>query len=122
MDEDSVDRITTKSRGIEASAFIGGFVAAEGCFTRGTQRFRFAVALGATDLGMLRLIKNVLGVGTIRRYERRQPHFDDEVVFAVTSRTDLVTAIVPFMDRWLPESYKREQYLAWRADLLRGGN
>jgi hypothetical protein len=32
--------------------------------------------------------------------------------------TDHVEVIVPFMDQHLPPSHKREQYLAWRAQLL----
>ena len=31
---------------------------------------------------------------------------------------DLVEVVVPFMDAHLPASYKRGQYLAWRADLV----
>jgi hypothetical protein len=31
---------------------------------------------------------------------------------------DLVGIVAPFMDAHLPASYKRSQYLAWRAELL----
>lgn len=31
---------------------------------------------------------------------------------------DLVGVVVPFMDVHLPASYKRDQYLAWRAAVL----
>ena len=118
MDEDFADPTITNSPDTDEYAFIGGFVAGEGCFTRSGGRFRFAVALGATDAVMLDLMRRVLGVGTIRRYGRRKPHYDDEVVLTVMNRRSLVEVVVPFMDRWLPDSYKRQQYERWRRDLL----
>ena len=118
MDEESAGFITTGSPDTEAADFLGGFVAAEGCFTRSGRRFRFAVQLGAVDGGMCGLFADVLGCGTIHRYPRRRPHYDDEVVFAVQSKRDLVEVVLPFMDAHLPASYKRSQYLAWRAELL----
>jgi len=118
VDEDFVDPTITRSPATESCAFIGGFIAGEGCFTRHDRRARFAVALGATDVEMLRLIKRTLGVGFINHYARRKSHFDDVAIFAVSNQQDLVRVIVPFMDVWLPPSYKREQYLAWRAQLL----
>lgn len=49
---------------------------------------------------------------------RRKAHYDDEVIFSVQSMRDHLAATIPFMDAHLPESYKRQQYLAWRAELL----
>jgi hypothetical protein len=60
----------------------------------------------------------VFGVGHLVRSPRRKPHYDDEVQFFVASTRELVEVVVPFMDVHLPESYKREQYLEWRARLL----
>jgi hypothetical protein len=40
------------------------------------------------------------------------------VQFTVQATRDLVEVVVPFMDAHLPPSYKREQYLEWRARLL----
>ena len=57
-------------------------------------------------------------MGNVRLYPRRKPHYDDEVVFAVRKLRDLVEVVVPFMDVYLPPSYKRQQYLEWRATLL----
>ena len=118
MDEESAGFITTDLPATEVADFLGGFVAAEGCFTHSGRRFRFAVQLGAVDGGMCGVFADVLGCGTIHRYPRRRPHYDDEVVFAVQSLADLVEVVVPFMDVHLPASYKRVQYLAWRAELL----
>jgi hypothetical protein len=108
----------------ELAAFLGGFTAAEGCFTRhetgGTrQRFAFRVGLGATDSAMCDLYRSSLGVGRIVRSPRRKPHYDDEITFSVQSLGELVDVVVPFMDQWLPMSHKREQYLTWRRELLR---
>jgi hypothetical protein len=76
------------------------------------------VALGAVDRTSAELLRSFLGVGRIRTYPRRKPHYDDEVVFAVRAFGDLVEVIVPFMDAHLPPSHKREQYRAWKMELL----
>jgi hypothetical protein len=102
----------------EEAAFLGGFVAAEGCFTRTGRRFRFAVSLAATDAGVCRQLAALLRVGAIRTSPRRRPHYDDEVTFAVQSLRELVEVVIPFMDEHLPASHKRAQYIAWRAQLL----
>lgn len=104
----------------KAAAFLGGFVAAEGTFTNANgTRFRFAVALGAQDVGSCVALQAFLGVGRVYRYPRRRSHYDDEVVYTVMKMSDLVTVIVPFMDAHLPESFKRMQYRDWRAALMR---
>ncbi len=58
------------------------------------------------------------GAGRVSLSPRRQPHYDDEVTFRVDRLSDLIDVVVPFMDEHLPPSYKREQYEAWRAELL----
>ena len=107
------------------AGFVAGFVAAEGCFTSSAtpqgRRFRFAVALGALDEGVCHLLHAFFVVGSVRTYARRRPHHDDECVFAVQGRRDLVEVVVPFLDAHLPPSHKRDQYEAWRAALLRAG-
>lgn len=49
---------------------------------------------------------------------RRKPHYDDECSFAIQGLQDHLRVTIPFMDEHLPASYKREQYLAWREQLL----
>ena len=101
------------------AAFLGGFVAAEGCFTgSGDRHFRFSVGLGAEDRAMCTVLLIVLDVGGVSTSRRRRAHYDDEVQFWVQSIRDLVEVVVPFMDAHLPESHKRRQYLEWRARLL----
>lgn len=104
----------------DTARFLGGFVAAEGCFTRTPDpgHFSFAVGLGATDTVMCDLLAEFLGVGTVHRRGRRQPHYDDEVTFQVRKLADLVHILVPFMDAHLPPSSKRGQFESWRAELL----
>jgi hypothetical protein len=104
------------------AAFVAGFVVAEGCFTlarrSGIGRFRFAIGLGAIDGDLCRMFVAYFGVGRIVEWPRRKEHYDDEVAYVVNRTADLVEVIVPFMDEHLPDSYKRTQYLAWRARLL----
>jgi hypothetical protein len=111
---------TTGSPATDLADFLGGFVAAEGCFsrTRNTTRFRFAVALAAADAAMCGCLRLFLGCGSVHQYRRRREHYDDEVVFAVQGLRDLIEIVVPFMDAHLPPSFKREQYLTWRGELL----
>ena len=100
--------------------FLGGFFAGEACFLGGPEnrRFRFQVGLGAVDTESCEVARAFLGVGSLVRSARRQPHYDDEVALVVRRLADLVEVVVPFMDEHLPPSYKREQYLVWRAALL----
>jgi hypothetical protein len=103
----------------ETAPFLAGFIVAESTFTFCAPRsFCFAVTLGAADGDSCHLLRSFLGVGTIHEYNRRQPHYDDEIRFQVRKLRDLVEVIVPFMDEHLPPSHKREQYLVWRTELL----
>jgi hypothetical protein len=104
------------------AAFLSGFVVAEGCFTRsvirGQERYTLAIGVGAIDASYCDQVRELTGVGRVQWAPRRKAHYDDEVTFAVQSLRELVEVVVPFMDEWLPPSHKRDQYLAWRADLL----
>ncbi|CAN5252708.1 hypothetical protein BH18ACT4_BH18ACT4_09360 [soil metagenome] len=120
MADDCVGGITTVRQVTDLAAFLAGFVAGEGCFTAQLShgRFAFRVGLGARDRGMCEQLLSFFGVGHLAEWPRRRPHYDDEVAYVVGSLRELVTVIVPFMDEHLPPSYKRDQYLVWRADLL----
>jgi hypothetical protein len=67
---------------------------------------------------MCNVMHDLLGVGHTYESPRRKEHYDDEVSYIVQSLPELITVVVPFMDAHLPQSYKREQYLAWRERLL----
>jgi len=116
--EASADRITTVPPAGDLAAFVAGFVCAEGCFTGGDDRFRFAVGLGATDAASCHLVREFFGVGHVYEHPRRKEHYDDEVTYVVQPLRELLEVIVPFMDEHLAPSYKRTQYEAWRAELL----
>lgn len=109
---------TTRPQAGDIAAFLGGFIAGEGYLRSGSGQTACVVALGATDAGMCELLHEFMGVGRVRRYARRAPHYDDEVVWVVRSLRDLVEVVVPFLDEHLPPSYKRVQCEAWRAELL----
>ena len=111
---------TTTRPDTDLAAFIGGFVAAEGCFhARAAEGwFSFAVSLGACDQEMVDALYEFFGCGRTTWRRRRRAHFDDEVTFVVRRIRDLVEVIVPFMDEHLPPSYKRVQYEVWRAALM----
>jgi hypothetical protein len=102
----------------DVAAFIGGFVAAEGCFTRTGRRFRFSVGLGAKDLESCENLRSFFGCGSVTYWPRRKPHYDDECTYAIRSIHDHLRVTIPFMDAHLPPSYKRRQYLTWRTNLL----
>jgi hypothetical protein len=97
---------------------LAGFVAAEGSFGRAGNGFVFAVTLARADEAMCHLLQDYLGCGRIRLYPRRQPHYDDEVVFVVRRLRDLVEVVVPFLDEHLRPCHKRTQYEPWREELL----
>jgi hypothetical protein len=102
------------------AAFLAGFVAGEGCFwgaSDGT-RFVFELGLGATDRGMCEAMREFLGTGCVYEYAPRKQHYDGEAQYRLGSHKLLIETLLPFMDEHLPPSYKREQYLEWRARLL----
>jgi hypothetical protein len=103
-------------------SFLAGLAAAEGTFTSWSEaskaRFTFAVGLGAADAGTCDVLGEFFGVGRVYRSPRRKAHYDDEVTCAIQSMRDHLAVTIPFMDAHLPESYKRTQYLMWRAELL----
>jgi hypothetical protein len=102
-----------------AAPFAAGFIAAEGTFLRTAKpSFSCVVALGATDRCGVELLHDYFGVGHVRWFPRRKPHYDDEVRWTVKALRDLTGVIVPFMDVHLPVSYKRAQYLEWWSALL----
>jgi hypothetical protein len=67
---------------------------------------------------MCHVTASAIGVGAVRTYPRRKPHYDDEVQYVVQRTRSLVEVVVPFMDEHLPPSNKRDQYSRWRSELL----
>lgn len=102
----------------DTRAYLGGFTAAEGYFGRTSDAFAFRVAVGSKDIGMCELLRETLGVGRVYAYPPRREGYEGSAVFGVRSHPDLVNVVVPFMDKFLIESYKRQQFMVWRAALL----
>jgi hypothetical protein len=102
----------------DLAAFVGGFTAAEGCFVVSGRRFFFAIGLGASDASTCELLVQFFGGGAVYCSPPRKAGNDGEVNYRVLRLSDLVDVVVPFMDEHLPPSYKRQQFLAWRARLL----
>lgn len=103
----------------DVAAFAAGLLVAEGTFTRfSSTSFACVVALGASDRVSVELLHEYFGVGYVRWFHRRKPHYDDEVRWTVKALPDLTGVIVPCMDVHLPVSYKRVQYFEWRTALL----
>jgi hypothetical protein len=101
------------------ASFAAGFIAAEGTFTiMSPTAFACVVGLGDNDRGSVELLCDYFGVGYVRWFARRKPHYDDEARWTVRRLRDLTGVIVPFMDVHLPVSHKRVQYLVWRAALF----
>lgn len=106
----------------EVAAWVGGFVAAEGSFTvhrfGRVKKFVFKVELGGRDPEPVALIQRFMKVGRIEKFARRRAHYDDVIRYVLPSLGDQVRVVIPFMDEHLPPSYKRQQYLAWREELV----
>lgn len=109
---------TTVPRATDLAAFVAGVTCAEGHFSASGPRFSFAVSLGGVDRATCDLLHTFFGVGAVRVYPRRKPHYDDEAAYRVQRLGDLLVVIVPFMDEHLPPSHKRAQFENWRANLL----
>ncbi|HEY7133898.1 MAG TPA: hypothetical protein VIB48_02425 [Acidimicrobiia bacterium] len=68
---------------------------------------------------MCDLLHQFSAMGSIVRSPRRRDHDDDdEIALTVQSTRALVEVVVPFLDAHLPPSHKRQQYEAWRAQLV----
>jgi hypothetical protein len=111
-------RTTTVKRAGDLAGFVGGFTAAEGSFIVSGRRFFFAVGLGASDASTCELVVQFFGCGVVYRSPPRTAGNDGEVNYRMLRLGDLIEVIVPFMDEHLPPSYKRQQYLEWRARLI----
>jgi hypothetical protein len=108
---------------------LGGLVAGEGCFHVSRQqqsfaldgserlRFGFKVAMAVRDRPLLELLQSFLSVGRLRDLKPRQTHWQPISEYSVTACRDHHDATIPFADRYLLPSAKRQQFEAWRRRL-----
>lgn len=109
---------------------LGGFVAGEGCFTIATRReefraggarlrFVFQLQVARRDLAMLVALRNFFGVGGIHHSRARRATWQPTSTFTVASLRSHHKATIPFADRFLLASAKRNQFEAWRGAMER---
>ena len=109
---------------------LGGLVAGEGCFSitrASTQprrdgstrlRFVFSLTMATRDREIVEALRNRLGVGSIEFKRPRDPRHLEQVRLTVNSRRAHFLATIPFMERYLLPSAKRDQYERWRDALI----
>lgn len=119
---------------VEVACSIGsvlaGFVAGEGTFVSyrirpdrndgsARIRFRFQVSVASRDRPLLGALQTALGgVGSIQDYPATRPHWQPKSVYSVSSRHKIRTTVIPFIDRFLLSSAKRDQFDAWTAEFV----
>lgn len=98
--------------------FLAGFVAGEGCFgfykvkgKENTWSIHITVDVHDRDIELLHALQKAIGAGTVRQ-KYKKGHM---ARWCVTGKTDVATKIIPFFDRHLTGTYKRVQYLDFRA-------
>jgi hypothetical protein len=109
---------------------FGGLVAAEGCFSVGQRgqaftrtgtprlRFKFHVTMAAWDRALLIRFRAFLGCGALSDRPPAKPGWQPTVTLAVASEQEHLLVTIPFAERFLPPSHKRDQFEAWRDQLL----
>ena len=109
---------------------LGGLVAGEGCFRRSERRerfpdgsarvrFVFELSLAVVDRPLIDALHSMLGgAGTVRVREPRRVGWQAEACLTVASESAHLVHTIPFADRFLGPCHKREQFEAWRDELL----
>jgi LAGLIDADG endonuclease len=106
---------------------LGGFVAGEGCFCTirlpafadgsARRRFVFQVTVATRDRALLEQLRSALGYGSITDHPPRQPRHEPTSTLRVSSFRAHRDATIPFADRYLLGSAKRDQFERWRAEM-----
>ncbi len=104
---------------MDINSFVAGFIAGEGCFGiynhRGTLRFQVNIHLHVRDLEMLKVIKNLLGYGSIVKSYPSKPSICGYGLYVSIKN---YKKILFFFDTYLGFSYKKEQYNYWKSKLI----
>lgn len=109
-------------------SLLGGLVAGEGSFytarrrpfADGTPRLRFvfAVAMASRDRPLLVRLQRFLGTGTLSELPPRHDRWLGSTELRIVSIKGHYAATMPFADKFLIAGQKRDQYLAWKDDLI----
>ncbi len=105
---------------------LAGFVAGEGSFMVTKQqpgfadgdprlRFVFAVCVAERDRDLLERLQRRLGFGSICLQRSRRLRWQPTTTLTVNSRRAHRLSVIPFMDRHLLPSAKRDQFDQWVA-------
>lgn len=107
---------------------LGGLVAGEGSYTTKAEgryqdgsprkRFVFQLTMAERDRSMVTALRNYLGFGSVRSIGRRNPRWQGQVVLTVNSFRAHHASTIPFGEAFLLPSRKRDQFEAWRDEML----
>jgi hypothetical protein len=109
-------------------ATLAGLVAGEGCFSIGRRgqsfadgsprlRFVFSLSMASRDRRLLEALQDLLGFGCINDAPPRHAHWQPMSTLCIASNKAHRAATIPFAERFLLVSAKREQFEAWRQRL-----
>ncbi|MBV9879628.1 MAG: hypothetical protein JO180_03990 [Gemmatirosa sp.] len=87
-----------------------GLIVGEGSFTGDARRGALSLKLHQRDPGPFQLLRYVLGGRVYGPYTHSNRHY---ALYQLRG-ADLEAAL-PLFDRYLPPSYRREQYVRWRT-------
>jgi hypothetical protein len=90
-------------------------------FANGTPRrhFVFEVTMASRDRALLEALRCVLGFGSIHDRPGARQHWEPVSVLTVASRRAHHAATIPFAQQFLLPCAKRQQFDAWREQLLK---
>jgi len=80
-------------------------------------KFVFQVSVAERDRPLLDELRAWLGFGSIHVRPPRKKHWQPIAVFQIASIRAHLAATIPFADRYLIASAKRDQYALWRSAL-----
>lgn len=105
---------------------LGGLVAGEGSFyiarkkepfaATGAPRLRFVflITMAVRDRPLLEALRNFLGYGSIHLTPPKQSHHQTCATLTIASIKAHRASTIPFADRFLLQSAKRQQFETWR--------
>jgi hypothetical protein len=91
-------------------AYCMGVIVGEGCFSGDRTAPALVLALHVDDPQPLLDLRSVFGGSIYGPYVHNGRHFRKWIL-----RSWQLAEALPYIERWLPPSRKREQYIAWRA-------
>jgi len=110
-----------------AGSFFGGLIAGEGSYIESRcgdafssdgsprKRFGFSITMAEWDAELIVALQRFLDVGRVRRRAPARVGWQPTVTLRVQSHLANRLVIIPFSERFLPPSHKREQFEMWRA-------